>query len=246
MAIELYKCGLEIKQIFSRNPVHAYDLAIKTGAEPVTEIEKVRSADIIIICVSDSAISEVARSLSVSDSLIVHTSGSSSINLLSHHKNYGVFYPFQTFSKSVDPDFKNVSVFIEANTLENSNRLVELALKISPNSYLLNSEQRMRLHLAAVFANNFVNHMYVIAKDILTETKLPMNVIYPLIEETTSRLLKSGNPLEMQTGPAVRGNHNILEIHKEILTEKPLWQKIYTFVSNSIMERVKEKKNGTF
>lgn len=241
----LYQSDFKIINVYSRNINHAAVLAKQVGAIAIDNIRLLEQADLIIICVSDSAIAEINNSLKVT-SLVVHTSGSTSLDILNSQINFGVIYPFQTFSKDVDIDFSKVPVFIEANSQGNVLLLKEMIEKISDSVRLLHSEQRLKLHLSAVFANNFSNHMFAIAKDILSEANLPFELLTHLIEETTVKALKSGDPDKVQTGPAVRWNFNILEQHKEILAHKPLWQKIYTFVSDSIMERETDKQHGAF
>lgn len=245
LALALYRNQIKITNVYSRNFNNATVLARQVDATPIKGIHLLEPADLIIICVSDSVIAEINNSLKVK-TLVVHTSGSTSIDVLTGKINYGVIYPFQTFSKDVDVDFSKVPVFVEANTQNNASLLKELAEKVSANVRLLNSKQRLKLHLSAVFANNFSNHMYAIAREILLEANLPFELLSHLIEETTAKALKSGDPVKVQTGPAVRGNFNIMEQHKEILAHRPLWQKIYTFVSNSIMERETDKHHGAF
>jgi predicted short-subunit dehydrogenase-like oxidoreductase (DUF2520 family) len=236
---------VKIESVYSPNYEHSSLLANITGAKSVKHIKRIIPADLIIICVTDSAIQEVS-SLLQTKSMVVHTSGSTSIDVLNHHLNFGVFYPFQTFSKNVELDFSQIPVFLEANNHSNLTKLKELAARVSSKVIELNSGQRLKLHLSAVFASNFSNHMYSIARDILSEADISFDILKHLIHETTLKALKSDDPASGQTGPAVRNNINILEQHKEFLANKPLWQKIYTFVSDSIMERETERKNGTF
>ena len=245
LAKAFFRNGIRVNSIYSPNFNHAATLADTVDAKAVKDIKAIAPSDLIIICVTDSVIQNVSNVLN-SQSFVVHTSGSTSAKILRGHQNYGVFYPFQTFSKNVELDFSEVPVFIEANSDSNLLALKELASAISRKVTVLDSQQRLKLHLAAVFASNFSNHMYSIARDILSEADLPFDILNHLIQETTTKALQSDDPAKGQTGPAVRNNLNILEQHKEILADKPLWQKIYTFVSNSIMERETERKNGTF
>lgn len=241
----LYAGNIRIVDVYSLNFGNAEKLALEVGARAVHNIGELQPVDLIIICVTDSAIAQVSNSLK-NQNIVVHTSGSTSINVLSKHQNYGVLYPFQTFSKETDLDFSNVPVFIESNSSSCFDSLNNLAKTVTGEVYALNTEQRLRLHLAAVFACNFSNHMYSIAHDILRGSDLPFGILSQLINETATKATGSGEPANVQTGPAVRNNLNIMEHHKEILAFNPLWQKIYTFVSNSIIERETERKNGTF
>jgi predicted short-subunit dehydrogenase-like oxidoreductase (DUF2520 family) len=235
LAKALYAKNIRIAHVYSRQFRHAAVLAEKVGAVALDDLRQLTPADLIIVCISDTAIAETGHSLD-RNSFVVHTSGSTPMDILSEKTHYGVFYPFQTFSKEVDVDFTGIPVFVEANTRENEMLLLELARKISGKAAVLSSERRLKLHLAAVFAGNFSNHMYAIAGEILKEADLPFEILSHLMQETVNKALLAGNPALVQTGPAVRKNFNILAKHKEILAGKSLWQKIYTFVSNSIME----------
>ncbi len=243
-AFQRYK--IEIRQICSRSIQNASILANKIGASAISNPLELAPADLIVICTSDSSIDDVSKSLNTPTSMVVHTSGSTSIDILKPHLNRGVIYPFQTFSKDVDIDFSSIPVFIEANNDENTMLLKEFTERISGNVNVLNSEQRIKLHLAAIFSNNFTNHMFAISREILADANIPFGILNHLMLETTNKAIQSGNPVNVQTGPAVRFNYNILDQHKEILTHKPLWQKIYTFVSDSIMEKEKEKEMEHF
>lgn len=239
----LYNHHFTIKSIFSRNIHNAGMLAEKVNARPVSVIRELAPADLLIICTTDSAIAEISSQI-ISESLVVHTSGSTPVSVLNCHKNFGVLYPFQTFSKFAELDFSKVPLFVEANNANNLQRLKQVADAISGSVEELDSESRLKLHLSAVFACNFSNHMYTIAKDILQEANLPFSLLNHLIEETAYRAVNSGNPAKCQTGPAVRKNMNVLGNHQDLLAANPLWQKIYTFVSDSIMES-EEKSHGT-
>lgn len=241
LAKALFNKQIKIINIWSRNILHAESLANLVDAAPISDIGQLLPVDLIIVCVSDSAISEVSNSLTSKEALIVHTSGSTPAEILNKHTNFGVLYPFQTFSKEVDIDTSAIPFFIEANTSDNEKALSEIASKISSNVRVLNSEQRLKLHLAAVFANNFSNHMFAIAKDILSEANLPFGILSHLIQETATKVIHSADPASVQTGPAVRKNYNIMQQHNEILARKPLWQKIYTFVSDSIIDQGNNK-----
>lgn len=239
LAKAFYREGIAINQIFSRDIEHAVALASLVNSKATDIFGDLTPVDIIIIAVSDSAIPEVSNSLNRLSCLVVHTSGSTSIDILENRTNFGVFYPFQTFSKNVDIEFDQIPILIEANSIRNQELLFNLATILSSKVQVVNSLQRLKLHLAAVFANNFSNHMYAITYQLLNESGLSFDMIKHLIEETTRKAIESNNPAMVQTGPASRGNIQIMESHKELLADRPLWQKIYTFVSDSIMDMQK-------
>lgn len=231
--------GLHCLQVYSRKTESAQQLAIQLNAEFTNQLSDLRTdADIYIIAVKDSAIPEVLENLKPGrNSLIVHTAGSIPMNILEGiTENTGVFYPLQTLSKSRKVDFSKVPVCIEANHPSNLIKLQELAGKISESVHQINSDERKTLHLAAVFVNNFVNHFYAIGAELLQDKKLDFDLLKPLIAETAKKT-EMLQPSEAQTGPAKRHDHEILGEHLKMLQTQPELQKLYSFVSESIIKR---------
>ena len=149
-------------------------------------------------------------------------------------------YPLQTFSKKRKVDFSNLPLFVEANTRENENKIRDMAAEISQKVAVLNSEKRKSLHIAAVLACNFSNHMYTLAAEYLQSKAIPFDVIRPLIEETASKVMEMA-PKDAQTGPAVRFDENIIGMHLAELDEFPAIKELYKSISKSIFELHQEK-----
>ncbi|RNL54034.1 Rossmann-like and DUF2520 domain-containing protein [Pedobacter jejuensis] len=235
LSLALKAAGEEIVQVFSLNLNNAETLAKRIQAEPISNISKInRLADLYIICVKDDAISEIAKEFNDIDGLVVHTSGSTDIKVLSSElKHVGVFYPLQTFSKTKDVDFANIPVCIEATDAKQLDILKNIAHKLSSRVYTIDSEQRRVLHLAAVFACNFTNHMYAMANQILLNNNIDFDIIKPLITETADKILND-LPENVQTGPAVRNDDNTINKHLNMLADLPKLQEIYITLSNSI------------
>lgn len=235
LAISLYLKGHSIVQIFSRNILNAQTLAIKVKALAINELSNLyNDVDLILLCVSDSAISEIIKQIEFQPKLIAHTAGSVSINELNKFANYGVFYPLQTFTKNSELNIKTVPFCIEANTQENKNTLLNLASDLSDSVYEMNTEQRIQCHLAAVFANNFANHMFHVSEQLLNKNQIPFDILKPLILETANKVQYT-SPSLLQTGPASRNDQMVIEKHLTLLNS-PHLKKIYSFVSNSIWE----------
>ncbi|MBA3972009.1 MAG: DUF2520 domain-containing protein, partial [Bacteroidetes bacterium] len=196
-----------------------------------------------IIAVKDDVIASVAKQLNLKDKIVVHTSGTVDMAVLKKvTKNYGVLYPLQTLSKDIEIDFKTVPVCIEASNKATSESLQYFAKSISRNVQRINSEQRKKIHLAAVFACNFSNHMYSIADDLLGNDKLSLELLKPLIEETANKI-KLGRPHKMQTGPAIRGDKQTINAHLKLLSKDKRNQKIYKLLSESIVTASKKNKS---
>lgn len=227
--------GHQILQVWSRNQNHAEVLADELGAIPIQHPrEAARSADLVLAAVSDAAVEVVLGMNQWQNQLLVHTSGSLSMEVLAPFSaRRGVFYPFQTLSRQVDVDMNEVPVFVEASNEEDLHLLEVLGKSISNRVIFATSEQRSRIHLAGVFCSNFTNHMVALGMEYARREGIDTTLLHPLIRETIRKALEN-NPREVQTGPAVRGDTNVLNKHLSMLETYPDLQKIYTFVSESI------------
>jgi predicted short-subunit dehydrogenase-like oxidoreductase (DUF2520 family) len=248
LALALDEKGIRIQQVYSRNAESAKELAEKVHADFTNDLSTLTTdADLYVIAVKDSAIQEVLENLTLDENqLIVHTAGSVPMNILEgFSQNYGVFYPLQTFSKSRKVDFSTIPVCIEANHPSNLIKLQELAGKLSVSVHQINSAERKTLHLAAVFVNNFVNHFYAIGANILQDKKLDFNLLKPLILETAEKI-QTIYPTDAQTGPAKRNDQNIINDQLKMLQDKPEFQKIYSFVTESIFAHHQKHNHDLF
>jgi len=242
LALSLHEKGIRVKQVYSRKPESASELAQKVNASFSSDLSQLLpETDLYIVAVKDSAIQEVLENLRLkSDQLIVHTAGSVPMNILEGFSaNYGVFYPLQTFSKSRRIDFSDIPICIEANHPFNMLKLEKLGEMLSSSVNQINSEERKTLHLAAVFVNNFVNHLYAVGADILHDKKLDFDLLKPLIRETAEKIV-SLHPVDAQTGPAKRNDQKTIKTQLKMLQDKPEFLKIYSFATESIF-RLQQK-----
>lgn len=221
--------NIELVEVYNRTLEKIQYLKNHTAIN--SNLNKLKNADIYIICVSDNAIPEISKKLNFKNKLVVHTSGAVGLNDLKCNANKGVFYLLQSFSKNRKIDFKTTPICYEANTKKDEEQLEELAKSISDYCYKIDSAQRKSLHVSAVFANNFVNHLYYIGNQICEENKIPFEILFPLIKETALKI-ETLNPFEAQTGPAKRNDTKTIQKHMEILTKNQ--QEIYTLLTQSI------------
>lgn len=233
----LKKAGVIISQVYSRTEDSARTLGELLEAEWLTDIKALRDeADIYIFSVKDSVLCELISEACKGrvDKLFLHTAGSMSMSCFEGKAlYYGVFYPMQTFSKFKDVDFERIPVFIEGNSIETEDVIKSLANKLSQRVIRLSSADRKYLHLAAVWACNFTNYCYTVASDILGEHAIPFDVMLPLINETTEKIQKI-SPKEAQTGPAVRGDRNVMSKQLELMNGKEDLQELYKMLSKGI------------
>jgi len=234
LAKALSQRGFEICQIFSRTEASAKSLAEKINTAYTTHLNQLqRDADVYLYAVSDSALPELIEAVHLPDALHVHTSGSTSIDVFKNAEHCGVLYPLQTFSKNKELNFAEIPVFIEAGSETAKDKIYEIARSLTSKLYFMDSEGRRKLHLSAVFACNFVNHLYEIAGELIQETGLDMQVLRPLIEETAEKI-KTLSPREAQTGPAARNDRNIMAEHAKLLKDKRQLAALYELISNDI------------
>lgn len=200
---------------------------------------KYTAIDVILIAVPDAALAGVATNLHVQPATVVaHTSGSQPLSLLSniHRARTGVFYPVQTFTKYRHVDFTQIPVLIEGIDEETTHMLVQFGSSLSRNVQVKDSAARRQLHLAAVFACNFTNHLLGISHAMLQEAGLPTDLLHPLIQETISKA-GTANPFTVQTGPAARNDKNVIQEHMQLLQAHPSWQELYQHLTQSIQEQ---------
>jgi len=238
LAVAIQQSGEEIIQVYSRTIESAAFLADKLEVNYTTNIQNINpEADLYIYAVSDSVLEDLLSLDIAPDALHVHTAGSVSIEIFQGKKlNYGVIYPLQTFSKNKDVAFGNIPVFIEASSDENLKLLRNLSSKISEKVYEINSEDRLQLHIAAVFACNFVNYFYGIAEELVANTGLSFDVLKPLILETADKI-NYLNPKEAQTGPSKRNDRNVIDKHLMVLQNRPDLQNLYDTLSQMIFKK---------
>ena len=231
--------GHQIVQVWSKTVENAMDLAVQLNCQYTNELSLINSdSDIYIISVTDKAIDRVLSGRFWGNKLVVHTSGSTPMDILSPYcENYGVFYPFQTFSKARKIDFDWIPICLESNTSQNLEILKDLAQSISYNIQLINSEQRQQIHLAAVFACNFVNHFYSIGEGLLREKGIGFDILKPLILETAAKIV-AHSPKSVQTGPAIRNDKEVIDKHLALLENQPDLQALYQQISDRIMQTI--------
>ncbi|QZE12899.1 DUF2520 domain-containing protein [Halosquirtibacter laminarini] len=237
LALTLFEKQNEIQQIYSRTLDSASLLASQVGAEATDNLEDISAkVDLLVISISDKAMPEVVSRLQGLNTLVVHTAGSVPMDILSScSPRIGVFYPTQTFTKAVRVSFDNIPLCIEANRDIDYIRLKQLAQLISTHVTEVSSAQRKSIHLAAVFACNFSNHMLAIADDLLQKEDLPLDILKPLVVETIEKAFRI-SPKKGQSGPAIRHDQNVIAEHMVRLSDKPLFAEIYEKVTKSIQE----------
>ena len=227
---------VEVTQVFSRQ---------KESVSPLFDSNKITDdynnlakADLYIIAVSDDAIATVSSQLAFKNRLVVHTSGSVSLDVLDKKNRKGSFYPLQTFSKKKAVDFSQIPICLESENDSDFELLDKVAQSISNTVFKINSEQRKALHVSAVFVNNFVNHLYQMGNEICEANKVPFQILKPLILETANKVMTL-SPAAAQTGPAIRNDKQTIASHLDFLLDENQ-KNIYTILTQSIQNNGKK------
>lgn len=244
----LLEAGHDILQVYSHTMESASTLATAVGGAPITDLTSLNSdADVYIVSIKDSVIADVVPALCKNreNKVFLHTAGSVPLDIFKGMAmHYGVLYPMQTFSKYKRLNFRDVPCFVEGNDDLSFETVNKLADDISDHVYLLNSDARKHLHLAAVFACNFVNHCYEISSEILARHDIPFEVMLPLIDETAGKV-HSMSPKEAQTGPAIRYDQNVIRMQADLLKDNPIFKQIYECMSIGIHHAAQNKENNS-
>ncbi len=232
-----FKQALDIHQIkvktFARNPA-------KNEKSMESLVEKISDYDMIILAVNDSAIKTVSAMLPTSNALYVHCSGGLDMGQIdAKHKRRGVFYPLMSLKGKLKIDPKSIPFCLEAETDEDMDFMADLIHRLGATYYTVDSEKRAHLHIAAVLAQNFTNHLYHLAKTTLQEVELDFKILTPLIENSVKKLA-SKEPEKLQTGPAIRRDEVTIQKHLDLIKD-PVTRDIYKLLTQSIQRTHDEK-----
>jgi len=244
MALWLKSKGVELVQIYNRTPKAAEELVELVGGNTTAIYDWKEfnpEVDMVIIAVSDDAIAGISAKLPPTEAVVVHTSGARPMDDLKNLKRRGVFYPLQTFTAEQTADFHQVPLCIEGNDAEVQELLKTCCVVWGAPVYQLNSAQREVLHIAAVVANNFTNHLWGRSFDLLKQNDIDPGILYALMMETMRKAIHL-NPHDIQTGPAVRGDKETIRRHLEKLKDDANLREIYELLTQSIEQKHRNGK----
>ncbi len=242
---QFIKAGHKVVEVYNRGKIAGEALAEELDAAFASKPEEItRTADIYIVAVSDHGIDDIILTLQLDKQIVAHTSGAVPMTGMERISlNHGIFYPLQTVTKGTPVDFSEVPIFIEGSSKKVEEELTALAKTITKSVHKLDSHKRRSLHVAAVFANNFTNYLYQISSEILRKEDIDFKLLFPLMEETMAKL-KTHTPLEVQTGPAKRGDYRTIGEHMNYLQGHDAYKEIYLVLSEGIMSLYKPAAEG--
>lgn len=241
---KLQEAGHRCMGLYGRNKTEASLLAVILNAPLLHQLFHIREglADCCILAVTDNAVAEVAAKIPLRDTVMIHTSGSLALDVIPS-QNGAALWCIYSIVKNNYPQHRNIPVICEAGSIKALEKVKTIATTFSDTIQQATWQQRQYLHLTAVMSNNFINHLLAICSEVCKETKVPFELLTPIIEQTFQRI-KTNTPLDTQTGPAKRGDKNTIQRHLLLLQQHPEWQKVYEFLTASIESMYKpvEKK----
>jgi len=237
LARKLHQAEHRILCVYSRGKASAARLAREIGTTGTSRGDDLPSrADFYILAVPDDAIPAVTEQFPENRGIWLHTSGAVPVEVFSGRKEeYGVLYPIQSLSRDRELPAGGIPFLVEGSSPRVTSSVKQLAHSVSERVIVLDSNARLMVHLAAVFANNFSNHMVTIARKILAGQGADPEMLVPLLKETFAKIEQMGAE-RAQTGPAARGDEHTILRHLELLGDDPDWKKIYTFISRDIQK----------
>jgi predicted short-subunit dehydrogenase-like oxidoreductase (DUF2520 family) len=239
LARAFFDVGIKIRQIYSLSCINAEQLSKQIDAEYICDMDEFDTdVDLIIFAVKDEVIRELSAQIirKSPEVKMVHTSGSVGLDVFENALHAGIFYPLQSFSKTKEIDISKVPFLITSENTRFRNELIAFAKLISRNVYEYSDEQRRHLHIAAVFVNNFSNHLFAIAQDYCEKHHLDYQLLMPLIHETIHKI-DTISPKDAQTGPAKRNDSEIIQKHLQLLkSEDEHLFRIYSLLTDSILK----------
>jgi predicted short-subunit dehydrogenase-like oxidoreductase (DUF2520 family) len=242
-SLQMHQAGLEIIQIVSKTELHAKELATYFNCAYTDNINELnQNADVYLFAVRDDILLDFAKTIKLHGKLVVHTAGSITLDNLSTMSNTrACIWCMYSIQKKVFPTQQNIPLIVNATDNLSLERVSALARSISSTIYLLPDQQKSMAHLAAVFANNFTNHLFALAQQLLEKENIPFELLIPIIQNTVDKLSIS-LPINNQTGPAIRHDEKTIEAHIQILANTPKLSAIYQLLTGSIQEEYSNKK----
>ena len=225
----------QVIQVMSRHIAHAKILADELGCSYTNyDGETDMSADLYLVAINDGVLFDLNKSFKLGNKLIIHTAGSITKDVLKEiSTNYGILYPLQSLRKEIATP-PEIPLLVDGNTAEAIILIEDFAKSLSSMVKRTTDEERLKLHVAGVFVNNFTNHLYSVTEDFCKKENLDFKILFPLIEETTRRVIKF-SPKDVQTGPAFRNDVFTLDKHLRLLTTHPKLKYLYLKLTDSIM-----------
>jgi predicted short-subunit dehydrogenase-like oxidoreductase (DUF2520 family) len=228
--------------IWGRNTDQSGKLASQYGIRHIQDMGAIPpETGFCFLAVSDDAIPEVSLAVPSVSGPLVHTSGAAPLDAIASPHRKAVLYPLQTLGGGPLLSASNIPFLLEASHPADLRVLHRLADRIAQTVVEMSSQERLKLHLAAVMVNNFTNHIIELAEDYCKEAQLPFSLLHPLIERTAQLAIDFPGQ-SRQTGPAKRADQQTIRQHLALLHEHSALRELYETLTQSLQKRYPPEK----
>jgi predicted short-subunit dehydrogenase-like oxidoreductase (DUF2520 family) len=179
------------------------------------------AADLVLLCVPDSAIATVAAGIEPGP-WIAHVSGATPLAALAPHARRFGMHPLQTFTRGRGAEQLD-GAWAAITTEDDQGRLRAqwLAECLGLRAFEISDEMRVPYHAGAAIASNYLVTLYRAASRLFEVAGAPPEALVPLMRRTIE------NGFEL-TGPLARGDRSTVEAHlAAIRTEAPDLESMY-------------------
>lgn len=230
--------GHRITTIYNRSAATGEQLAAEVSASFASLEEEIDTkSDLLILAIKDDAIEEILTNIRPQQGgIVLHTAGATPMSVLEKFDRYGVIYPPQSLNKEIESNLSEIPFALEGSDIATQDAILQLMQSLAPKSFACDSRQRLALHVAAVFVNNFVNALYQIGYNILEKKNLDFELLRPIILETAKKV-QNNLPQDTQTGPAVRNDKKTINRHLELLSDKETTRQIYQQLTSFLVKQ---------
>jgi predicted short-subunit dehydrogenase-like oxidoreductase (DUF2520 family) len=163
--------------------------------------------ELVLLCVPDAAIADVARGLTPGP-LVAHVSGATSLSALDPHARRFSVHPLQTFTLARGPEqLDGAWAAVTAETDETRTAGLWLAETLGLHPFELDDSARTLYHAGAVFVSNYLVTLHRAASLLFEDVGASPEALLPLMQRTIE------NDFEL-TGPISRGDWTTVEAHR--------------------------------
>ena len=184
-------------------------------------------AGLVLLCVPDGAIAEVARKLEPGP-WIAHVSGATPLGTLDPHERRFSVHPLQTFTRARGPEqLDGAWAAVTAETGEARTAGFWLAQTLGLQPFELADDARPLYHAGAAIASNYLVTLHEVAAELFRAAGAPPEALAPLMRRTID------NDFEL-TGPIERGDWETVEAHRRaIRTARPELEPLYDVLAEA-------------
>ncbi len=222
------RIGWPLSGVWLRDESHSH-IAELLQTSRMDMADLARDSELLLVAVSDRAINQVAEAVPETEALVFHASGA----LLSVRGGFSL-HPLKSLPPvGLPSDLKNTLLVFEG---EHRRTAKLIAAAVGARFCEVAPEQKPLYHAAAVFGSNYVAAVADIAERLMTAAGVD-NAREDLVALATSALenWRLHGDAKRFTGPAARGDREVMERHAAALAGDPQVAQLYELLAEQIV-----------